>query len=332
MKIKKEFKVGLIVLISIALFVYGFNFLKGINVFKQQTKLYAVYDKNDGLMEASPLLVSGYKVGQVNRLDLVKKDTSYKVVVTFILNENISIPKNSLARIVSQDLLGTKAVSIELGDSMVMVKSGDTLKDAYQEDLKSEVNRTIQPLKVKIEGLVGSMDSVVQIVTEIMNRDVRKNLIESFESIKNSVDALEQSTTKINSLLNQEEGTIVSILGRINSITKNIQDNNEQISLIIHNFSDISDTLLRSNFKQTIDNTNQALVQANTILDQIAKGEGTVGKLLNDQSLYKNLNKSARDLDMLIKDLRYNPERYLHFSVFGRKSPIRTIPNDTIND
>lgn len=317
-------------LVAVALFIYGFNFLKGINVFKKQTKIYALYEKNDGLMEASPLLVNGYKVGQVNRLDLVPRSGQYKVLVTFNLNENVNIPKNSLARIVSQDLLGTKAVSVELGDSPRMAEDGDTLKTGYEEDIKTAVNKTIQPLKVKIEGLVGSMDSVVQIVNEIMNRDVRKNLIESFSSIKNAVIALEQSTNKVNSMINQQEGTIVSILSRINSIVKNINDNNEKITNIIDNFHNISDSVAQSNIKQTIENTNKALSQANVLLDEIAKGEGTMGKLLKDPSLYNNLNQSAQDLDRLMQDLRYNPERYLHFSVFGRKSPLRPIPLDTV--
>jgi phospholipid/cholesterol/gamma-HCH transport system substrate-binding protein len=327
---KKEFKVGLIVLVAVALFVYGFNFLKGINVFKKETKIYAVFVKNDGLLEASPLMISGYKVGQVTKLDLIKKDTSYNVLVTFVLNENISIPKNSIARLVSQDLLGTKAVALELGDSQLMVKNGDTLTTAFQEALSSEVRKELQPLKVKIEGLVGSMDSVVDIVNEIMNQDVRKSLVESFTSIKNAVISLEQSTNKVNSLINQEEGTIVSILSKINSITKNIADNNQKIDLMIDNFAAISDSVAKSNIKQTIENTNKALTQANILLAEVSEGKGSLGKLLKDPSLYNNLNKSAKDLDMLMKDLRFNPERYLHFSVFGRKTPMKPIPEDTI--
>jgi phospholipid/cholesterol/gamma-HCH transport system substrate-binding protein len=327
-KIKKEFKVGLVVLISVALFVYGFNFLKGINVFKKETKIYALFEKNDGLMEASPLLISGYKVGQINKLDLLRKDTSYQVLVTFILNEDISIPKNSVARLISQDILGTKAVSIELGNGADVVKNGDTLHTAYQETLEQGVRRELQPLKEKIGGLVSSMDSVVTIVNEIMNRDVRNNLISSFESIKNAVIALDHSTHKIDTLITQNQGKIVSILNKINSITENISNNNEEITHIIQNFHNISDSLAQSNIRQTIENTNKALSQANQLLDQIAKGDGTLGKLMKNDSLYNNLNRSAQDLDMLMKDLRYNPERYLHFSVFGKKSKPRPIPTN----
>ncbi|MBC7863443.1 MAG: hypothetical protein IAF38_10740, partial [Bacteroidia bacterium] len=287
MKIRKEFKIGVIVILSIGLFIYGFNFLRGKNIFKKETKIFALYEKNDGLMEASPLLVNGYKVGQINRLDLIKvkcrdssvvKDSAlvrnkyqstnyykyfmtekYKVLVTFNLNESVNIPKNSIARIVSQDLLGTKAVSVELGDFPAMVVNGDTLQTAIQENLSEGVRKELQPLKNKIEGLVGAMDSVVGIVTQIMNADVRKNLIESFESIKNAVIALDHSTHVLDTMVTKEQSKIAAILNNINSITKNLESNNEKITHVIDNFSNISDSLAQSNVKQTIENTNHAL-------------------------------------------------------------------------
>ena len=189
---RNEIKIGIIVLVAIALFVFGFNFLKGVNVLKNETKIYAVFDYNDGLLEASPLLVNGYKIGQVNKLQLLQRDTTFKILATFILSEKISIPKNSIARLISQDLLGTKAVAIEMGNDKEFISNGDTLKTAFQENLTNAVRAELQPLKEKISGLVGSMDSVVQIVNEIMNRDVRKNLIESFSSI-------DRKSTRLNS-------------------------------------------------------------------------------------------------------------------------------------
>lgn len=326
---RKELKVGLLIIVAVGLLFYGYNILKGIDIFKKQTKLYAVFEKNEGLIEASPLLINGFKIGQINRLDLISRDTNYQVLVTFILNENVTIPKNSIARLISMDLLGTKAVAVEPGNSKTLIKDGDTLRTAYQENLSTAVRAELQPLKDKITGLVGSMDSIVTVVNEVMNREVRRNLIESFTSIKNAVVALEQSTTRVNSLIGEEQGTIVAILAKINSITKNLSDNNEKISRIIDNFEAISDTIAQTNIRQTIENTNKALTQANLLLDEVSKGESTIGKLMKDPTLYNNLNKSAVDLDMLLKDLRYNPERYLHFSVFGRKTKLKPIPGDT---
>jgi phospholipid/cholesterol/gamma-HCH transport system substrate-binding protein len=117
-----------------------------------------------------------------------------------------------------------------------------------------------------------------------------------------------------------QQGRISDIITKINAIAENINNNDEKISNVIRNFSNISDSLAKSNIKNTIENTNHALMQANIILDKINRGEGSAGKLLKNDSLYLNLNKSAQDLDKLMKDIRINPDRYLHFSVFGKKN------------
>jgi phospholipid/cholesterol/gamma-HCH transport system substrate-binding protein len=318
-KISKELKVGVVVIIAIGLFIYGFNFLKGSDIFDNQTRIYALYPKIDGLVEANPLMVNGYKIGQVQKISLVRKDTSYQVLVTFLLSEDVQIPKNSTAKIISSDILGTKAVSVEFSKESEMVADGDTLKSDTEDDIKSSVNKQIAPLKAKAENLISSIDSVMQVVQQVLNANVRQSLITSFESIKNTIITLEHTTVRVDTLVNKEQYAIAAIINKLNSITGNIERNNEKISLIINNFANISDSLAKSNVKQTIENTNIALMQANTILNQINSGQGTVGKLIKNDSLYNNLNKTAEDLDKLMKDLRINPERYVHISVFGRK-------------
>ncbi|MFL5752156.1 MAG: MlaD family protein [Bacteroidia bacterium] len=319
MKISKELKVGIVVIIAIGLFIYGFNFLKGANIFNHQTRIYAVYPKIDGLVDANPLMVNGYKVGQVQKIQLLKRDTSYQVLVTFLLSEDVQIPKGSTARIISSDILGTKAVSVQFSKASEMVVDGDTLLSATEDDIKSSVNKQIAPLKAKAESLISSIDSVMQVVQQVLNANVRQSLITSFESIKNTIITLEHTTVRVDTLVNKEQYAIAAIINKINSITGNIEKNNEKISLMIQNFTSISDSIAKANIKQTIENTNNALTQANAILNQINSGQGTVGKLIKNDSLYNNLNKTAEDLDKLMKDLRINPERYVHISVFGRK-------------
>ncbi|HEY1039630.1 MAG TPA: MlaD family protein [Bacteroidia bacterium] len=316
---KKEVKVGIVVLVSIGVFIYGFNFLRGRNLFNPQRKLYAEYAKIDGLLEANPLLLNGFKVGQVNKIELQEKNGKYSVMVTFFLSSDVEIPKNSTAKIISSDLLGSKAVDLVFSKEKEFAVDGDFLKGESEEDLKMQVNKQIAPLQKKAEGLISSIDSVMQVVTQVMNANVRQNLITSFESIKNTIITLEHTTYKVDTLLSKEQYAIADIIQKVNSITSNIEKNNEKLSNVITNFSDISDSLAKANVKKTIEETNVALMEANKILYQINSGQGTAGKLIKNDSLYNNLNKSAEDLDKLVKDLRINPERYMHISVFGRK-------------
>lgn len=323
---KKEIKVGIVVLVAIGVFIYGFNFLKGNNLFNPQRKLYAVYPRIDGLLEANPLLLKGYKVGQVNKIELREKNGKYDVLVTFFLSSDVEIPKNSVAKIVSSDLLGSKAVELVFSKEQSNVSSGDYLVGASEDDLKTSVNKQIAPLQKKAEGLISSIDSVMQVVTQVMNANVRQNLITSFESIKNTIITLEHTTYKVDTLLSKEQYAIADIIQKVSSITSNIEKNNDKLSNVINNFSNISDSLAKANVKKTIEETNKALADANLLLAQINSGQGTMGKLIKNDSLYNNLNKSAEDLDKLVKDLRINPERYVHISVFGRKD--RNKPKD----
>lgn len=320
MKISKELKIGVTVTAAIGLFLWGFNFLKGSNLFSHKYELYAVYPKIDGLIEANPLLVNGYKVGQINKISLTQdKDGNYAVLVKFLLTEDVKIPRHSIAKAVSSDLLGSKAVEIIYSDSKEFVQSGDTLIAESEEGLKTAVSKQLTPLQKKAEGLISSIDSVMTVVQFILNDKTRDNLNKSFESIKKALQSLEQTCYKLDDLVESEKSKISSILTKLNGLAGMLEKNTGKIDNIIGNFSNLSDSLAKSQLKDAIAEADQTLIELNKLVAQINAGQGTLGKLAKNDSLYNNLNKASDDLDKLLKDLRINPERYIHFSVFGRK-------------
>lgn len=205
MKISKEVKTGILVVVAIALSVYGFNVLRGTDIFKKKFTLYALYNKADGVIEANPVLINGYKVGQVYKLDLVKRGGQYKVLITFLMYEKVSIPKGSLAKITSSDLLGSKAVEINFSDNKEMVVEGDTLLPDVEDDLKTSVDKRIAPLQKKAENLISSIDSVMQVVQQVLNANVRQNLISSFESIKNTIVYLQHTALNLDTLTSTQK-------------------------------------------------------------------------------------------------------------------------------
>ncbi|MCW3102518.1 MAG: hypothetical protein JWO09_958 [Bacteroidetes bacterium] len=305
-------------MVAIGCFLYGFSFLKGKNLFSTQRKFYAVYKDIDGLVEANPLLINGFRVGMVGEIQL-SKDTSKSVIVTLILNDEVDIPRNSIAKVISSDILGSKAIQLEIGDSTILAQSGDTLRSASEENLKSSVNRVVAPLQKKASDLLSSIDSVMVVVQQVFNENARANLSKSFESIKLAITSLQNTAYRLDTLVYTEKAKISSILTKVNILAKTLADNSDKLGNVINNFSNISDSLAKSNITSAINNADVALSQASEILTKINKGEGTMGMLINNDSLYRKLDKSSEDLDRLLKDLRINPERYVHISVFGRK-------------
>lgn len=319
MKLSKEFKIGVVVVCAIAAFIWGINFLKGSNIFTHKYYLYAIYPKIDGLIPANPVLISGYKIGQVTDIELLKGDKKNRVLVKFLLTENVNIPKGSIARSVSADLLGSKAVEIIFSDNTEFVKSGDTLIAETESGFKEALDKRIAPIQAKAESLISSMDSVITVVNSILNKKTRDNLDKSFESIHKAILSLEQTAYKLDDLIGSEKAKISSLLTHMNNITANLYKNGQKIDNIINNLSNLTDSLAKAQLKEAIADADKSLKELNTLLAGINKGQGTLGKMAKNDSLYNNLNKSSADLDRLLKDLRLNPERYIHFSVFGRK-------------
>ncbi len=325
MKISKEVKVGIVTSLAIACFIYGFNFLKGRDLFSTQRKFYAVYSNIDGLVEANPMLINGFKVGIVGKIVLAN-DTSGSVIVTLLMDNEANIPKNSIAKVVSSDILGSKAVQLILGSGTVYAQNGDTLISAQEDDLKTAVNKTIAPLQEKAVGLIASIDSVMVVVQQVFNESARQNLSKSFESIKLAITSLETTSYRLDTMVLSEKTKISSILSKVNTLATTLANNSEKLGNIINNFSNISDSIAKSNLTSAINNADMALGQASSIMTKINSGQGTMGMLINNDSLYRKLDKSSEDLDKLLKDLRINPERYVHISVFGRKD--RNKPKD----
>ena len=318
LKITKEIRIGAVVLASIGLFIYGFNFLKGSNIFHKEKVVYAVYGNVDGLLESAIVQLNGMKIGVVKEIELLKNDRAGRILVTMSVENGVKIPTDSKARIVSFDLLGSKAVALQLGQELQYLNSGDTIRSEIEDDLKTPVDKRIAPLQKKAEGLISSIDSVMVVVQQVLNKQARENLIKSFESIKVSIQTFERTSSRLDTLVASQQHKLSDIFSKVESITSNLASNNDKVTKVLENFESISDSLAKSKIRSTINHANDALANVGTILDKINSGKGTVGQLINNDSLYRKLNNSAQDLDLLLKDLREHPKRYVHFSVFGK--------------
>lgn len=324
MKFTKEIKTGIVVVVAVAITVYGFNFLKGRDIFSTSTDLYAVYDDVNGLTSNNTVMINGYKVGTVRDVKMDPKTN--KLIVHFIITEdNAIITDSSRCEIFSDGLLGYKAIRITTMPGGKPVKDKDTLFGTNEQGIKEEVSAMVLPLKKKIESLVGSVDSVVQIFQVVLNENAREDLVHSFSSIRNSLATLEKTSFRLDTMVAAESARFSAILVNIQSISTNLANNNEPLSRAINNFANISDSIAKSRLKTVIDSASAVMAKTAVILEKINNGTGTMGLLLNDKKLYDGIVKSNADLDALIIDLKEHPKRY--FSVFGRdKKPKKTPP------
>ena len=310
MKIKNETKVGILAAFSIALLIIGYNFLKGNAIFSNETVLYARYSRVDGLAVSKPILINGFQIG---RVDALKLQPDGYIVAKLNINGDYQIPTNSIARLESTDLLGSKAIIMELGNSKVFAQEGDTLNANVEKNLMEAV----QPVQKKAELIIDKMDSILTSVNSIMNPQFQENVNKSFSSIASTLSSLEATSKKVDKLVGSEGSRVSAIMANIESISNNLKNNNAKINGILNNLHTVSDQVAAANFKQTLDNANQAIAELQGVVKKVNSGEGSLGLLVNDREMYDNLNNASKNLDNLMIDLKENPKRYVHFSVFG---------------
>jgi len=312
LKISNETKVGILAAIAIAIFIVGYNFLKGNDIFTSENEFYAKYDKVDGLAISKPVLVNGYQIGRVSALTL---QPNGQILAQFKINPKYVVPDNTIARLESTDLLGSKAVIFDLGNSLKYAVDGDTLNANVQQNIMEQV----EPVQKKVQVIVAKLDSLLSSVNTILNPDFQKNVNRSFASIAKTLETLEITSKTVDGAVSIQAKRIDNILANAESISSNLKNNNEKITAIMNNMNNVTDQLAKANFKETLDNANKAVADLQATVAKINNGAGSLGMLLNDEKLYNNLNNAASNLDKLMIDLQANPKRYVSFSVFGGK-------------
>ena len=331
-KISSEFKIGILALFSLAVLIWGINFLKGNELFEKSYHYYSIYDKIDGLESSSPVRINGFTVGKVSDIQFDARKTN-QIVVKFAIDRNVRLPLNSVAQIYNLDIMGTKALQLMLGNSTIYAKPGDTLNSDLERGLKEEVNMQVLPLKSKAEDLISSVDSVVTVITSVLNKDARESLSNSLTSLNRTFSTMELAMVKLDSMIYKNDDRITNIVMNMESISTNLHNNNEVIANTLVNFEMITDSLAKSNFKSTINNLNYTLVSFDSILKKVNRGDGSLGLLINDKKLYNNLSGVSLQLEALLADMKKHPKRYVSFSMFGgsnsKKKDIKIAENVT---
>lgn len=301
MKISKEVKVGFFSLLGIALLIWGYNFLKGTNILYKSKTLYTIYPSVAGLAKSSPIIVNGFQIGVVEEIKFHPNNTGQIVVDMVITETDFLIPDNSVASLVSLDFLGSKAIAIKIGNSGKSVMSGDTLIADLEKSMLDDVSEQILPIKDKAEKLMISLD---------------KTLAQLDVVLKDVDDVLnDRNKQRFSDALFNLNATIISY----KEVAESMNTSMKTLQPTLKNFKTFSDSLAVLEMNATLQKAQATFDDMSVIMAKIKNGEGSMGQLINNDSLYFNLQSATKDLDKLLIDMKENPKRYVHFSIFGRK-------------
>ncbi|MGO4288021.1 MlaD family protein [Chitinophaga sp. RAB17] len=327
LKLSNETKVGILTVLGITLLVLGFNLLKGKSLFSHNKTIYAVCNQVNGLQPANAVQVNGLVVGSVSNLEVMDKDAS-RILVAITITKKIDIPRNSVARI-SSDLLGTKTVQMELGNASEYLKSGDTIYAAVDGSMTDALKAQLSPLVKKLEGTLSNIDSVLMSVNAILDTTAKGNLQDAIRSLNTTMRNFTHTSASLNGMLDPNTGNIQKTFNNLAAVTGNLKDNNAKITGILDNAQKATDALAKGNIDKTLAQLQQTATNLNATIAKLNTTDGTAGMLLNDKKVYNNLQYSLGNLNKLLEDLRVNPKRYVHFSLFGKKDKTKPLPSDT---
>ena len=311
-KISNEVKVGAIALLTIIVFIWLFNFLKGKDFLKSTAIYYSVYEKVGGLAESSPVEVNGFRVGVVQSIDFIDAQSG-RLLVVFSVNKNFKLPKNTVAEIVPISLLGGMKVQFVYGNGPGTYAEHDTIPGRLAESIIDKMQTELIPVKDKITNLLTVLDSVITSVNEVMNTDFKKNL-------KGTLSNLNSTSKSLDNIVGSKEKELKATLDNLNKFTQMLSDNSGKMSKTFNNLETITDTLAASDIYASVTNLKKSLEKAALMIDNMNKGKGSAGQFLTNDTLYTNMTNSLESLNVLLQDMKTNPKRYVHFSIFGKKS------------
>jgi len=315
LKYTKEVKTGILAVVAIVILIFGYSFLKGKNLLDSSRTFYAVYADVEGLSPSSDVTINGLKVGQVNKIDFLNQ--TGLLLVTFSVDSDFKFSKNSLAQIYGGGLIGGKSLAIvpeyEQGQ---MAKTGDTLPSDIEEGIMELVNERLTPLQVKIERTIVSADSMVTALNQVLNPETRNNIKKTFDDLALTVASFKATAKSLNGIVDGNSQKLDHTFTNLDEMSTN--------------FNKFSDSLSQINLSGMGRDLEKVIADFEEISNNLSSGKGTAGKLLTDDKVYNNLDRATKQMEELLQDIKLNPKRYVHFSVFGKSPGPYDEPKDSL--
>lgn len=314
MKLSREIKTGILVLGAILLLIFGYSFLKGTNIFNKNREFYVKYQNVEGLAIAAPVTVNGLNVGKI--MDISFENDMGGLIVKFAVENDFDFSKNSMVRIYSTGLLGGKALAIYPGyDLTRLAVSGDTLRGDVEDGMLTAVTKALGPLEAKVNNTLATVDTMLHGVTDILDDKTRQNLKSAIENLNLTLNSFSGVSQNLDQILSTNSSKLDNTFSNLDRTANNL--------------SRLSDSLAQLETGKLVKDLQNMVSKLNEVVDGVDRGEGSMGKLLKDDQLYENLEGASRQLEQLLQDIKLNPKRYVHISVFGKKQTVYETPDNS---
>ena len=331
MKINNETKVGIISIVSIVLLVFGFNYLKGKKLWTNNTIISGKYGNVQGLQTSNAVMINGMQVGNVYKINMDRD--MREISVDMNITKDVRIPTNSLAYIKTNPL-GAPSIEIMLGNATTFLKNKDSIATEQRDGMFGDIMKKADPILLEVRKALGSVDTLVDNFNSVIDQNAKGNITSMLNNLNRVTASMVASTSSLGTLLNAQNGSLSKTLDNASSVSGNLASNNNKINSVVSNLDKTSAKFANINVQKTLDTLDKAINEMKKLVASFNNTDGTLGKMLNDPTLYKNLASSGNKLNLLLDDVRINPKRYINISLFGKKNKNQALMvplPDTLN-
>lgn len=312
----REIKTAILVISATLLFIWGYSFLKGKDLFNSYKTVYVEYENVEGISRAAAVTLNGFVIGKISNISL--NPNTGKILVQLQLKTDFPISKSSTASIYEPGFIAGKQIAIfpNLEDKSLLA-DGDTMQGDIKAGLTEALKSKLVPLQEKFEKLILSSDKLITGINNVLDDKGQQDLKKSLAELSQTMEQFHKASVSVNSILDDNKVKLNGVVTNFNKVSSD--------------FAKISDSVNKADLGKTIRNLKSTLASVDKIMLDLKNGKGTMGKMLSDDALYANLNKTTTELDLLLEDLRLNPTRYVNVSLFGKKNKPYVAPvKDTV--
>lgn len=307
MKFNKEIKIGFLAIIGIMMSVFSYNYLKGINLFEKNRKFKVTYSKVDGLSMSNPVTLNGFKIGKVHKINFNRENTR-ELIVDIIIENDVIFPKTSTAELYETGLIGGKAIAIipDYKNDSTIALDGDFLKGVLKPGLTELVNQILPQVQLQLESVMQSAEVVFENINKLFDEETKTELKSSIKEFSLLTQNLSNTSRRVSDLIEKSAPGIELTINNLKDTSNNLKS--------------ITDSVSKKDISDLTNNLNELVKNLNKVSKNLNNSNGTMGMLIQDKSIYENLEKATNELNILIEDVKLNPSRYVNFSVFGKKN------------
>jgi len=331
MTISNETKIGALTAVAIVFLILGFNFLNGKNIAGKNTRYYAVFNNIEGLATSNPVVINGKQVGNINNTDGGKD--MRRIVVDINVTQDVIIPSDAVA-VINKSLIGNVQLEIKLGNSTIPLKFNDTIRTIASSNLIGDAMKKLDPVLYQVTNVAKSLDTLINSVNGVIDPNAKHNIKSMLDNLNKTTANLAVSSASLQGLLNNQTGALAKTLDNVSSFTGALKNSEGTLTQTMSNMATTTDKLSKLDFEKTLNTLNATVTDLKNAIGKISSTDGSLGLLLNDPSLYRNLNATSNKINLLLDDIRVNPKRYVNVSVFGKKDkkqPLMVPLPDTVN-